>query len=205
MRENWQPLGTVGIITAFNFPMAVWAWNSMLALVCGDACLWKPSPKTPLVRDRHDQRHRAEVLEAEGLGAAGVGLVIGGNKDLAVGSACSTTPAPAADLVHRLVTRMGKHRGAGIAQSAAASGKDHPRVRRQQRDRRDGRRRPRSWCCPRLCSARSAPRASAARRRGASWSTRKVLERCRQDSPRARLRRTSRSATRWTRTPRAVR
>ena len=40
MRETWQPLGTVGIITAFNFPVAVWAWNSMLALACGDACLW---------------------------------------------------------------------------------------------------------------------------------------------------------------------
>jgi aldehyde dehydrogenase (NAD+) len=48
MRETWHPLGTVGIITAFNFPMAVWAWNSMLALVCGDACLWKPSHRTPL-------------------------------------------------------------------------------------------------------------------------------------------------------------
>jgi aldehyde dehydrogenase (NAD+) len=48
MRETWHPLGTVGIITAFNFPLAVWAWNSMLALVCGDACLWKPSHRTPL-------------------------------------------------------------------------------------------------------------------------------------------------------------
>jgi aldehyde dehydrogenase (NAD+) len=48
MRETWHPLGTVGIITAFNFPIAVWAWNSMLALVCGDSCLWKPSLKTPL-------------------------------------------------------------------------------------------------------------------------------------------------------------
>ena len=50
MRENWHPLGTVGIITAFNFPIAVWAWNSMLALACGDSCLWKPSLKTPLRR-----------------------------------------------------------------------------------------------------------------------------------------------------------
>src|SRR5690606_105764 len=48
MRETWQPLGTIGIISAFNFPVAVWAWNSMLALVCGDATIWKPSLKTPL-------------------------------------------------------------------------------------------------------------------------------------------------------------
>ncbi|HEV8604514.1 MAG TPA: aldehyde dehydrogenase family protein [Tepidisphaeraceae bacterium] len=48
MMEQWHPLGPVGIITAFNFPVAVWAWNAMLALVCGDTLLWKPSEKTPL-------------------------------------------------------------------------------------------------------------------------------------------------------------
>jgi aldehyde dehydrogenase (NAD+) len=48
MMEQWQPLGVVGIISAFNFPVAVWAWNSALAAVCGDATLWKPSEKTPL-------------------------------------------------------------------------------------------------------------------------------------------------------------
>ena len=48
MQENWLPLGPVGIISAFNFPVAVWAWNAALALVCGDSCLWKPSEKTPL-------------------------------------------------------------------------------------------------------------------------------------------------------------
>ena len=48
MRETWQPLGVVGIISAFNFPVAVWAWNTALALVAGDAVLWKPSEKTPL-------------------------------------------------------------------------------------------------------------------------------------------------------------
>src|SRR3974390_2235541 len=45
MMEQWHPLGPVGIITAFNFPMAVWAWNAMIAIVCGDAILWKPSEK----------------------------------------------------------------------------------------------------------------------------------------------------------------
>ncbi|MBS1724126.1 MAG: aldehyde dehydrogenase family protein [Armatimonadetes bacterium] len=48
MQESWHPLGPVGIISAFNFPVAVWSWNSALALVCGDSCLWKPSEKTPL-------------------------------------------------------------------------------------------------------------------------------------------------------------
>lgn len=48
MMEQWHPLGPVGVITAFNFPVAVWAWNAALALVCGDPVLWKPSGKTPL-------------------------------------------------------------------------------------------------------------------------------------------------------------
>ena len=48
MREYWQPLGPVGIISAFNFPVAVWAWNAALALVCGDSIIWKPSEKTPM-------------------------------------------------------------------------------------------------------------------------------------------------------------
>jgi aldehyde dehydrogenase (NAD+) len=48
MMEQWHPLGPVGVITAFNFPVAVWAWNAMLALVCGDPVVWKPSEKTPL-------------------------------------------------------------------------------------------------------------------------------------------------------------
>jgi len=46
--EQWQPLGLVGIVTAFNFPMAVWSWNAFIAAVCGNACIWKPSPRTPL-------------------------------------------------------------------------------------------------------------------------------------------------------------
>jgi L-aminoadipate-semialdehyde dehydrogenase len=48
MMEQWHPLGVVGVITAFNFPVAVWAWNALLAAVCGNATVWKPSPKTPL-------------------------------------------------------------------------------------------------------------------------------------------------------------
>src|SRR3982751_915580 len=48
MYEQWHPIGIVGIISAFNFPVAVWSWNSMLSWVCGDVCIWKPSEKTPL-------------------------------------------------------------------------------------------------------------------------------------------------------------
>src|SRR6185312_13947968 len=48
MMETWHPLGVVGVISAFNFPVAVWSWNACLAFVCGDAVVWKPSEKTPL-------------------------------------------------------------------------------------------------------------------------------------------------------------
>lgn len=48
MYEQWHPLGIVGIISAFNFPVAVWSWNAMIASVCGNVCVWKPSEKTPL-------------------------------------------------------------------------------------------------------------------------------------------------------------
>ncbi|MBP6693716.1 MAG: aldehyde dehydrogenase family protein, partial [Saprospiraceae bacterium] len=48
MYEQWHPLGIVGIISAFNFPVAVWSWNAMIAMVCGDVCVWKASEKTPL-------------------------------------------------------------------------------------------------------------------------------------------------------------
>src|SRR5437762_382615 len=48
MYEQWQPLGPIGVISAFNFPVAVWAWNAFIAAICGDTVIWKPSPKTPL-------------------------------------------------------------------------------------------------------------------------------------------------------------
>src|SRR6056300_589642 len=52
MYEQYHPLGIVGIISAFNFPVAVWSWNTALALICGDVCVWKPSEKTPLLGGR---------------------------------------------------------------------------------------------------------------------------------------------------------
>ncbi len=63
MMEQWHPLGAVGVITAFNFPVAVWAWNAMLAFVCGDSVVWKPSEKTPLTAIA-TQRIVQEVIDA---------------------------------------------------------------------------------------------------------------------------------------------
>ena len=72
--EQWHPLGPVGVITAFNFPVAVWAWNAMLALVCGDTVIWKPSEKTPLTAIACQASSAARAAEmpdgAEGLYAA---------------------------------------------------------------------------------------------------------------------------------------
>ncbi len=58
MYEQWHPLGPVGVITAFNFPVAVWSWNSCIAAVCGDTIVWKPSSHVPVVRHRRDQHRR---------------------------------------------------------------------------------------------------------------------------------------------------
>ncbi|MCH2103324.1 MAG: aldehyde dehydrogenase family protein [Planctomycetes bacterium] len=80
MREQWHPLGSVGIITAFNFPMAVWAWNAALAYVCGDACVWKPSSSTPLCGIGLTNVVRP-VLEEEGFGAL-ASLCIGSGREV---------------------------------------------------------------------------------------------------------------------------
>ncbi len=80
MYEQWHPLGVVGVITAFNFPNAVWAWNAMLGLVCGDTVVWKPSLKAPLTAIA---THRIcdAVLQRHGWGGA-LGLVVGGDADV---------------------------------------------------------------------------------------------------------------------------
>jgi aldehyde dehydrogenase (NAD+) len=78
MREMWHPLGPVGIISAFNFPVAVWAWNAALALVCGDSIIWKPSPKTPVsayAAHALFEQVAAEFQAPDGLSQ----LLIGGN------------------------------------------------------------------------------------------------------------------------------
>lgn len=79
MYEQWHPLGIVGIITAFNFPVAVWSWNTMLALVCGDVCVWKPSEKTPLCGIAC-QNIIAEVFEKNNVPEGVCSLVQGGRE-----------------------------------------------------------------------------------------------------------------------------
>ena len=78
MYEQWHPLGVIGIISAFNFPVAVWAWNAFIAAVCGDISIWKPSPKTPLSAIA-SMKVCNEALRAPASPTC---------------SSCSTTPAP---------------------------------------------------------------------------------------------------------------
>ena len=77
MMEQWHPLGIVGIITAFNFPVAVWSWNAALAFVCGDVCIWKPSEKAPLCSVAV-QNILQEVLKANDV-PEGVSCIINGD------------------------------------------------------------------------------------------------------------------------------
>lgn len=109
MYEQWHPLGVVGIISAFNFPVAVWSWNSLLAWVCGDVCVWKPSEKTPLTAIAC-QKIVAEVLKANNVPEGINGLVIGGRE---VGEWMSNdTRVPLVSATGS--TRMGKAVGAAV-------------------------------------------------------------------------------------------
>lgn len=76
MYEQWHPLGLVAIISAFNFPVAVWSWNAMLAMVCGNSCIWKPSEKTPLSAIAC-QNIITKVFAANGVPEGVCNLVIG--------------------------------------------------------------------------------------------------------------------------------
>ena len=109
MYEQWHPMGVVGIISAFNFPVAVWAWNVSLALVCGNVCIWKPSEKTPLTAIAC-QHIIQKVFEAndvpEGtscllIGDRNIGELMSHDKRIALLSATGST-------------RMGKAVGAAV-------------------------------------------------------------------------------------------
>ena len=112
MFEQWLPLGIVGIITAFNFPVAVWSWNSALAAVCGDATLWKPSSQTPLTAIA-TIKIAERICRANSVDPALFSLVIGdgatvgerliGDPEIALISATGST-------------RMGRHVGQVVAQ-----------------------------------------------------------------------------------------
>jgi aldehyde dehydrogenase (NAD+) len=111
MMEQWHPLGPVGVITAFNFPVAVWAWNAMLGLVCGDPIVWKPSEKTPLTAVAC-QKLALEVAREMGDVPDGLlGLVIGGKE---VGEALAASPlVPLVSATGS--TRMGAELGPVVA------------------------------------------------------------------------------------------
>src|SRR5215213_4173654 len=87
MMEQYHPLGPIGVITAFNFPVAVWAWNAMLAWVCGDPVVWKPSEKTPLTAIAC-QNIVAEVMADMPEVPAGVSCVVIGGADVGEALAC---------------------------------------------------------------------------------------------------------------------
>ncbi|MBL9057700.1 MAG: aldehyde dehydrogenase family protein [Rhodobacteraceae bacterium] len=115
MMETWHPIGVVGVISAFNFPVAVWSWNTALALVCGNAVVWKPSEKAPLsalaaqaMLDRAIARFNAEG----GAAPAGLAALVVGAR--AAGEALVDSPAMA--LVSATgSTRMGREVGPKVA------------------------------------------------------------------------------------------
>ena len=80
MYEQWHPLGIVGVISAFNFPVAVWSWNAMIALVCGDVVVWKPSEKTPLCSIAC-QKIVSEVFKRNEL-PEGLSVIINGGREV---------------------------------------------------------------------------------------------------------------------------
>lgn len=99
MYEQYHPLGVVGIISSFNFPVAVWSWNTMLAWVCGDTCIWKPSEKTPLCSIAC-QNIIVEVFKKNGVpegvscvvnGDASIGELIARSEDIPLVSATGST------------------------------------------------------------------------------------------------------------------
>jgi aldehyde dehydrogenase (NAD+) len=109
MYEQYHPLGIVGIISAFNFPVAVWNWNTALAWVCGDVCIWKPSEKTPITAIACQQITK-EVFDANGV-PEGVSSVIIGGADIGKLMA-EDTRIPLVSATGS--TRMGKSVGAAV-------------------------------------------------------------------------------------------
>jgi len=109
MYEQYHPLGIVGIISAFNFPVAVWSWNTMLAWVCGNVCVWKPSEKTPLCGIAC-QNIISEVFEKNNVPEGVCGLISGGRE---VGEwMAADTRIPLISATGS--TRMGKAVGASV-------------------------------------------------------------------------------------------
>ena len=138
MMETWHPIGVCGVITAFNFPVAVWSWNAALAFVCGNPVVWKPSEKTPLTA-----LAVKALVERAGKRFGGIprGLVRGAHRRTRGGRGADRRRARGARLGDGL-DRDGPGRGAAPRAALRAL---HPRARRQQCRDRDalGRSRPR--------------------------------------------------------------
>jgi len=116
MYEQWHPLGVVGIISAFNFPVAVWSWNSMLAWVCGDVCVWKPSEKTPITAIAC-QKIAASVFERNNMPEGISCLVVG---DYRIGELMSNdSRVPLVSATGS--TRMGKKVGEAVGKRLGRS------------------------------------------------------------------------------------
>ncbi len=137
MMETWHPLGVTGIVSAFNFPVAVWAWNAALALVCGNACVWKPSEKTPLTAlavqalfERAQERFKAgggaspAHLSSLVLGGREAGEALAAHRRVPLVSATGSTAmgrANAPDLAARFaraILELGGNNGAIVCPSA---------------------------------------------------------------------------------------
>ncbi len=134
MRETWHPMGVCGVITAFNFPVAPWCWNTALALVCGDPVIWKPSEKTPLTAlavQKICEKVRADFGDdaPEGLtqvliGERELGEALTANPKVAIISATGSVPmgrAVAADMSKRLgrtILELGGNNAMIVAPSA---------------------------------------------------------------------------------------
>ena len=111
MMETWHPLGPVGVITAFNFPVAVWSWNAALAIVCGDPVIWKPSDKTPITALACSALFERALTR---FGEAPAGLVQVVNGDAAIGEKLADSPRiPLISATGS--TRMGRQVGPRVA------------------------------------------------------------------------------------------
>ena len=116
MRETWHPAGVCGIITAFNFPVAVWCWNAALALVCGDPLVWKPSEKTPLCALATQRILERAIARFDGCPAGLSSIIIGGvdvgdalvsRDDVAIIAATGSVPMGRA-VAPKVAARFGK-------------------------------------------------------------------------------------------------
>ncbi|MFL5368637.1 MAG: aldehyde dehydrogenase family protein [Myxococcales bacterium] len=124
LMEQWHPLGAVGIVTAFNFPVAVWAWNAALAAICGDVCVWKPSPLTPLCSvavqalcDRVAEEQGAQDVFSLVPGGAETGSWIADDPRLPLVSFTGSTPVG-----RRVATRVAARLGRSVLELGGNNG-----------------------------------------------------------------------------------